>query len=159
VLFSLNMVDKLPKPLVHLAEINRLAQISGAQFLFSDPFSWSKEVARPTSGTDAYRRSHKFSGLSRDGNKRQTGAGRSGFFLHEKQPGPLDRNSHLARESRLFNSSKLSPGIFFKRIEKIHKLGDSSNQAINKEATPVPRLPARPQVRPVLLNGMRLGEV
>jgi hypothetical protein len=46
VLFSLNMVDKLPKPLVHLAEINRLAQISGAQFLFSDPFSWSKEVAR-----------------------------------------------------------------------------------------------------------------
>lgn len=44
-LSSLNMVDKLSKPLVHLAEINRLAQISGAQFLFSDPFSWSKEVA------------------------------------------------------------------------------------------------------------------
>ncbi len=44
-LSSLNMVDKLPRPLVHLGEINRLAKNRGAQFLFSDPFSWSTEVA------------------------------------------------------------------------------------------------------------------
>lgn len=44
-LSSLNMVDKVPKPLVHLSEINRLAKPAGAQFLFSDPFSWSTDVA------------------------------------------------------------------------------------------------------------------
>jgi uncharacterized protein YbaR (Trm112 family) len=43
---SLNVVDKVPKPLLHLAELNRLAKIKDAQFLFSDPFSWSQEVAR-----------------------------------------------------------------------------------------------------------------
>jgi SAM-dependent methyltransferase len=46
-LSSLNMVDKLPKPLTHLTEINRVAQTSQAQFLFSDPFSWSTDVAPP----------------------------------------------------------------------------------------------------------------
>jgi uncharacterized protein YbaR (Trm112 family) len=42
---SLNMVDKVPKPLTHIAEINRLARTAEAQLLFSDPFSWSTEVA------------------------------------------------------------------------------------------------------------------
>lgn len=46
---SLNMVDKLPNPMTHLSELNRLAKPSGAQFLFSDPFSWSTEVAPATS--------------------------------------------------------------------------------------------------------------
>lgn len=45
---SLNMVDKLPAPLTHLTEINRLAKPTGAQFLFSDPFSWSTHVAPET---------------------------------------------------------------------------------------------------------------
>jgi len=44
-LASLNMVDKLPQPLTHLQELNRLAPPQGAQLLFSDPFSWSIEVA------------------------------------------------------------------------------------------------------------------
>jgi uncharacterized protein YbaR (Trm112 family) len=44
-LSSLNVVDKVPKPLVHLVEINRVARTIEAQFLFSDPFSWSTEVA------------------------------------------------------------------------------------------------------------------
>ena len=47
-LSSLNMVDKVPKPLEHLGEINRTAQAREAQFLFSDPFSWSTEVAPET---------------------------------------------------------------------------------------------------------------
>ncbi len=47
-LASLNMVDKLPDPLAHLSEINRVAKPSGAQFLFSDPFSWSTDVAPET---------------------------------------------------------------------------------------------------------------
>lgn len=55
-LASLNMVDKLPNPLQHLEEINRLAKPHGAQFLFSDPFSWSADVAPATAwlgGTEA----------------------------------------------------------------------------------------------------------
>ncbi len=42
---SLNMVDKVARPLTHIAEINRLARTAQAQLLFSDPFSWSAEVA------------------------------------------------------------------------------------------------------------------
>jgi SAM-dependent methyltransferase len=42
---SLNVVDKVPEPLTHLSEINRVARTKEAQLLFSDPFSWSTEVA------------------------------------------------------------------------------------------------------------------
>ena len=42
---SLNLVDKIPSPLAHLREMNRVAGESNAQFLFSDPFSWSTAVA------------------------------------------------------------------------------------------------------------------
>ncbi len=44
-LASLNLIDKVPKPLRHLTELNRIAHIDRAQLLFSDPFSWSTEVA------------------------------------------------------------------------------------------------------------------
>ncbi len=43
---SLNMVDKVPRPLAHLTESNRVVADRGAQFLLSDPFSWSEEAAR-----------------------------------------------------------------------------------------------------------------
>jgi uncharacterized protein YbaR (Trm112 family) len=42
---SLNVVDKIPRPMTHLRELNRVAKGSGAQLLFSDPFSWSKDFA------------------------------------------------------------------------------------------------------------------
>jgi uncharacterized protein YbaR (Trm112 family) len=42
---SLNVVDKVPKPMTTLSEINRVARTANAQFLFSDPFSWSTDVA------------------------------------------------------------------------------------------------------------------
>jgi SAM-dependent methyltransferase len=45
-LASLNLIDKVPLPLRHLQEMNRVARESQAQLLFSDPFSWSAEVAR-----------------------------------------------------------------------------------------------------------------
>ena len=44
-LASLNLVDKLPLPLMHLKEMNRVAKKRHAQFLFSDPFSWSSRIA------------------------------------------------------------------------------------------------------------------
>ena len=45
-LASLNLIDKVPLPLGHLEEMNRVARDSEAQFLLSDPFSWSSEIAR-----------------------------------------------------------------------------------------------------------------
>ena len=44
-LASLNLIDKVPRPLRHLEEMNRVARAAGAQFLLSDPFSWSEEAA------------------------------------------------------------------------------------------------------------------
>ena len=59
-LTSLNLIDKVPSPIKHLEEMNRVARNSHAQFLLSDPFSWSEEAAREdewlggkTSGTFA----------------------------------------------------------------------------------------------------------
>ena len=43
---SLNMVDKVPHPMDHLTESNRVLAHSEAQFLLSDPFSWSVDTAR-----------------------------------------------------------------------------------------------------------------
>ena len=42
---SLNLVDKVPAPLDHLREMNRVTRDRDAQFLLSDPFSWSVEAA------------------------------------------------------------------------------------------------------------------
>lgn len=45
-LAGLNLVDKVPVPFKHFTEMNRTAVEHGAQFLFSDPFSWSKDAAK-----------------------------------------------------------------------------------------------------------------
>ncbi|GKT06831.1 Trm112 family protein [Desulforhabdus sp. TSK] len=45
-LAGLNLVDKVPVPLKHFAEMNRTAMAEDAQFLFSDPFSWSGDAAK-----------------------------------------------------------------------------------------------------------------
>lgn len=42
---SLNLVDKVSAPLEHLREMNRVTRDHDAQFLLSDPFSWTIEVA------------------------------------------------------------------------------------------------------------------
>jgi SAM-dependent methyltransferase len=44
-LSSLNLVDKVPVPIKHLREANRVIRDEKAQFLISDPFSWSEDVA------------------------------------------------------------------------------------------------------------------
>lgn len=44
-LASLNLIDKVSHPIEHLKEINRIAKEENAQFLFSDPFSWSTDIA------------------------------------------------------------------------------------------------------------------
>ncbi|MEW6665411.1 MAG: methyltransferase domain-containing protein [Thermodesulfobacteriota bacterium] len=42
---SLNLIDKVSKPLQHLREINRVARGKDSLLLFTDPFSWSTESA------------------------------------------------------------------------------------------------------------------
>lgn len=44
-LASLNLIDKVSHPIQHLREMNRIAKEQDAQFLFSDPFSWSTDIA------------------------------------------------------------------------------------------------------------------
>ncbi|MHB9097412.1 MAG: Trm112 family protein [Syntrophales bacterium] len=43
---ALNVVDKVRLPLKLLQEANRVAREHEARFVFSDPFSWSAEIAR-----------------------------------------------------------------------------------------------------------------
>lgn len=38
---SLNLLDRVNYPLAHLYEMNRVAQLADATFLFADPFAWS----------------------------------------------------------------------------------------------------------------------
>ena len=47
VFVSLNLLDKVPYPLRHISEMDRITKLDGAQCVFSDPFSWSEEIARP----------------------------------------------------------------------------------------------------------------
>ncbi|MEJ5301440.1 MAG: methyltransferase domain-containing protein [Thermodesulforhabdaceae bacterium] len=42
---SLNVIDKVPSPLRHIKEMDRVSRKSGAQCLISDPFSWSPEAS------------------------------------------------------------------------------------------------------------------
>lgn len=44
---SLNLIDKLPTPLRHIQEMDRVSRKSEAQLLLSDPFSWSPAAAAP----------------------------------------------------------------------------------------------------------------
>ena len=44
---AINLLEKVPDPLKHLTEINRVLQDRSAMFLFSDPFSWDEAVSPP----------------------------------------------------------------------------------------------------------------
>lgn len=42
---SLNLLDKLPNPRLHLQELNRVVSAGNAQVVIADPFTWTEEVA------------------------------------------------------------------------------------------------------------------
>ncbi|MBU1168169.1 MAG: methyltransferase domain-containing protein [Proteobacteria bacterium] len=44
---SVNILEKVPHPIQHLKEVNRILQKDQACFLFSDPFSWDDDVTNP----------------------------------------------------------------------------------------------------------------
>lgn len=64
-LSSLNLIDKVPFPLKHLLEMNRVAAQREAQILVSDPFSWAEEVADRENWLGG-KRDGKFSGFGID---------------------------------------------------------------------------------------------
>lgn len=42
---SINVLEKVPDPLQHISEVNRVLMEKDAQFAFSDPFSWDEAVS------------------------------------------------------------------------------------------------------------------
>jgi len=46
---SVNILEKVPNPLRHLSEVNRVLTDNTGVFLFSDPFSWDETVSHPDS--------------------------------------------------------------------------------------------------------------
>lgn len=44
---SVNILEKVPDPSLHLREANRVMNKTKARFLFSDPFSWDETVSHP----------------------------------------------------------------------------------------------------------------
>jgi SAM-dependent methyltransferase len=44
---AINLLEKVPDPLKHLMEVNRVMGEHGSTFLFSDPFSWDEAVSPP----------------------------------------------------------------------------------------------------------------
>lgn len=46
---SINILEKVPDPLKHFIEINRIIQPTDSTLVFSDPFSWDPSVSNPES--------------------------------------------------------------------------------------------------------------
>ena len=44
---AINLLEKVPDPLKHLTELNRVLAARAAMLLFSDPFSWDETVSSP----------------------------------------------------------------------------------------------------------------
>lgn len=44
---SINILEKVPNPMTHFSEVNRLMNKENAMFVFSDPFSWDESVSSP----------------------------------------------------------------------------------------------------------------
>ncbi|MDL2269263.1 methyltransferase domain-containing protein [Desulfosarcina sp. OttesenSCG-928-A07] len=44
---AINILEKVPDPIRHLSEVNRVMVEKEALFLFSDPFSWDEAFSRP----------------------------------------------------------------------------------------------------------------
>ena len=46
---SVNILEKVPNPIRHLAEVDRVLADRSGRFIFSDPFSWDENVSHPDS--------------------------------------------------------------------------------------------------------------
>ncbi len=44
---SINVLEKIPRPIQHLQDVNKVLREENAMFVFSDPFSWDATVSAP----------------------------------------------------------------------------------------------------------------
>lgn len=44
---SINVLEKLPRPIQHLQDVNKVLREENAMFVFSDPFSWDATISDP----------------------------------------------------------------------------------------------------------------
>lgn len=84
---SVNILEKVPNPIRHFEEANRILDKTKAQFLFSDPFSWDETVSSPDLWLGG-RNSGPFQGFGMDNIHRllqdDTGMFAPGFNIQEK---------------------------------------------------------------------------
>ncbi len=84
---SINILEKVPHPMRHLEETNRVLEKTKANFIFSDPFTWDEAVSHPDLWIGG-RNSGPFAGRGMDNLcqllKGESGVFTPGFFIQEK---------------------------------------------------------------------------
>lgn len=75
---SVNILEKVPDPSLHLSEAGRIMDRALACFLFSDPFSWDESVNRPDLWLGG-RNEGPFKGFGADNIRRLIEEGEGGF--------------------------------------------------------------------------------
>ena len=76
---SVNILEKVPDPSIHLSEANRVMNKTNARFLFSDPFSWDETVSNPGLWLGG-RNEGPFKGFGMDNISRMLRDGSGAFF-------------------------------------------------------------------------------
>ena len=76
---SINLLEKVPVPLKHLMDINRVLTQENAMFLFSDPFSWDETVSNAELWLGGSSNGNKYQGRGID-NIRRLLLGEEGIF-------------------------------------------------------------------------------
>ena len=76
---SINLLEKVPSPLQHLMDINRVLTREKARFIFSDPFSWDETVSSAELWLGGSSNGNKYQGRGID-NVRRLLLGEDGIF-------------------------------------------------------------------------------
>jgi ubiquinone/menaquinone biosynthesis C-methylase UbiE/uncharacterized protein YbaR (Trm112 family) len=87
---SLNIIDKVPSPMRHLKEMNRVSSDKFAQLLISDPFSWNEDVASIKEWLGG-KKDGEFSGFAHD----NVGKILKGFGNHIIPPWKIERKGAI----------------------------------------------------------------
>ncbi|MCX7988672.1 MAG: hypothetical protein N2647_04450, partial [Thermodesulfovibrio sp.] len=109
---SLNIVDKVPFPINHIKEMDRVSAFSNAQILISDPYSWSEEVARIEDWLGG-KEEGEFKGFGQD-NVAKILEGFGGYLEHPWKV--VDRGTMLWRIRNHRNHSELIKSLYVKAI-------------------------------------------
>lgn len=76
---SINLLEKVPGPLKHLIDVNRVLTEEEAMFIFSDPFSWDESVSRKELWLGGSSNGNRYSGRGMDNIQRLL-LGNDGIF-------------------------------------------------------------------------------